>query len=692
MYTRATWVDLVTDADAAHMNRIEDALAIPVDGHGVVDDQPKLQAFLNDVWAAGGGYAKVAPGQTCLLASTLTIPSNVHLYMNGSTLKKRSTLAAGAVDMTGDNARLIGAKVDCNKAGGATSYGISSSGAGNALKDVFVSNAQNGYGIACSAGALACRDAHADSGGTALGNCDGFAVFGTGVLDLDGNCGAVGNTRGGFFCNTTGLGHRVNGTFGRNSIAGVFIFRGDKGHSEKIFAYDNGSQNVICDPGGTGVLISDWEFGTIIAKDQGLTDVITSGANVEFIGSQRFQVGTILSKGGGGYALAFSGYGVGFGAQDCSIGTLLADNHGGIDTDPGLTFQQNSVRNHVGFASIRGHSWAVTVSEEIEPIGNDVNSIGTLHANDCPWGIIVSRGGSYVDIGEIVGRNCGTADPTLSKGLLAFRRHETAGGGNVRGHRIGYIDYKETRTTSTRPIALVWCDSTESGNTVEDGIARGCDTDVIDENGGNNVTLRPMVRQTLLDSFESGWTGGADNLTAGQFVEGTKGRRIVSNTLGTAVISHTGLSLNLSAMPDDEWFRFFVNIENASDRHASTPILVRFGTDPTGATNFWQWVVAPDAVRLNGPRYLKARKGGFAATGTPNWASITRIDIFAISAVANTFAVTFDNLERVYPDQYAKHIGGVLPHGQPVASGNHLSGTGKDFMNDAGTWKSATYT
>jgi hypothetical protein len=112
----------------------------------------------------------------------------------------------------------------------------------------------------------------------------------------------------------------------------------------------------------------------------------------------------------------------------------------------------------------------------------------------------------------------------------------------------------------------------------------------------------------------------------------------------------------------------------------------------TDTSNYFQWIVAPEALRVNGPMYLRARKGGFTTTGTPSWASIARIDFFAVSAAANTFAVTFDNLERIYPDRYSNHIGGVLPYGQPVASGDRVISTGKIYVNDAGTWKSATIT
>jgi hypothetical protein len=87
--------------------------------------------------------------------------------------------------------------------------------------------------------------------------------------------------------------------------------------------------------------------------------------------------------------------------------------------------------------------------------------------------------------------------------------------------------------------------------------------------------------------------------------------------------------------------------------------------------------------------YLYFRKGAFTTTGSPTgWNDIDRLDFYVLSAAANTFAITFDNLERVYPDRFSEHIGGVLTHGQPASSGSVRISTGLMNVNDAGTWKS----
>jgi hypothetical protein len=659
-------------------------------GDGIQDDTSYIVAALAK--AGSTGTVVSPPGKTYLI-STITISSDgARLDLAGSTLKKKSTLTSYALEVTGNNVWISNIKIDGNKAGGATGEGIRWSGTGGTLVNSTITNCRS-HGIDVTGG-LTCRNVTSSSNGNTLGEASGFTAQTAGLISLDLLCVGNNNMQCGVTLNTTATGCHVDGTYNRNALCGLWIFKGNTGTSTLIYADDNDFQNVLANQGVAGIALTDWKFGTIIASNQGATGGITSGASVEFQGCSRFQVGTLITRGGGGYGLALaSGDGIGgtgVGTSDCSFGTVICDNTGAADTDAGITFQFGAKRNHIGFASVRGHSWAVTISEETAPLGNDHNSIGTLHATGCPWGIIWCRGGTYNTIGRLVGRDCGNLDPTLTKGLIEWALHPTAGAGVSRGNTIGFFDYKDTRSTSTRPIALVRATSGESGNAVLDGIARDADADVNDENGNNPVTLRPMLRNTSIDTFEAGWTGGADNLTAGQFVEGTKGRRIVSNTGGTAVITHASLSLDLSAMGTDEWFRWFVNVENVSDKHANTPILLRFGTDPTGATNYYQWTVAPDALRVNGPQYLRARKGGFAATGSPNWASIVRIDFFTVSNAANTFAVTYDNLERIYPDRYSTHIGGVLPYGMPVGSGGILISTGKINVNDAGTWKSAT--
>lgn len=650
-------------------------------GDGVTDDVAALNAAV-----VANKIVYAPPGLTFLIGSTWNISaSNVVIDFSGSTVKKKATATTAAILITGTNVQLRNLVVDGNKAAGATGdlvkWGVGASG------EMWDATLQNGatFGVWSNGATVKCRNV------TSNGHTfDGFLADNNGTIDMDVRCSAASNGRAGALIYDAGTGCRVNGSFTRN-LYGVWVYAANNGQSDYIYASDNDTFNVGLDHQVAGVGPADWKFGTLELADQGKTALAVAGSQLRLAGASRCQIGTVISRGGVGWAVLFcSGDGTGgtgVGAADCSIGSVIADNTGTADTDPAISFQFGSKRNHIGTASVRGHSWAVTISEELAPVGNDHNTIGELFAYLCPWGVVYARGGSYNHIGRIVARDCGNADPTLAKGLIEWQAHPTASGGNVRGNTIGFLDYADSRTSSTRPLALVRAQSTESGNAVLDGIARATDTDVNDENGGNQVTLRSMLRQTSLDTFESGWGGGADNSTAGQFVEGTKGRRIVSNTGGTANIFKTGLAIDLSSMGSDEWLRWFVYLEVVSDKNASNPIILRMGTD---TSNYFQWITAPEALRVNGAQYLRARKGGFTTVGSPSWAAIGRIDFFAVSAAANTFAVTFDNLERIYADRYSRHIGGLLPYGQPVASADTVTATGKLYVNDAGTWKSAT--
>lgn len=651
-------------------------------GDGVRDDTAALTRALT---AAGTtGVVTSPPGKTFLVSSRITLNAGARMDFNGSTIKKGPTMTTEAILVSGAGAVIRNLLVEGNKAAGATGDGITVTGSAT-IENTTVQNVTGGC-VYANGGTATCRNVTCTSG------FDGFIAAGAGVLKIDTRCTGSSCGRAGVFIASTATGHEVNGRFTRNVIAGVWVYTGDNGRIDYVSAEDNDNYNVIFSKQAfAGISISDWQIGILHTKDQGKTGNVLSGANVYFAGCSRFEIGTVISRGGNGWGLALvsadgSG-GTGVGTADCSLGVVVCDNTGAADTDAGITFQTGAKRNMIGYASVRGHSWAVTISEEYAPVGNDYNTIGELHATGCPWGILSFRGGNYNHFGRVVGRDCGTADATLAKALIDFKPHPVTGGGVNRGNTVGFFDYKDSRTSTTRPMALFHAETTESGNSVLDGVARDADANVNDENGGNSVSLRPALRLASIDTFEAGWAGGADNVTAGRFVEGTKGRRVVSSTGGGNADVKTGMALNLSAMGDDEWFRMFIYVENVADKHAVSPLLVRMGAD---ASNYFQWTITPEALRVNGAQYIRMRKGAFVSlVGAPNWNNINYIALFPISAAASTFALTFDNLERVYPDRFSRHIGGVLPHGLPVASGEGVVSTGKWNVNDAGTWKSA---
>jgi hypothetical protein len=642
-------------------------------GDGVADDTAALAAAIA---AAGStGIVVSPPGKTYLISATLTVSAAGRIDLAGSTIKKKSTMTTEAIRVNAAGVVVRNLVVDGNKAAGATGNGIIAVAAGAVLENVVVKNSTQS-GIYLSGGSATCKSVVSTGH-----SVDGFMVDSSGVLSLDSRCEGSSNGRAGVTLIAGGDGCEINGTFKRNVIAGVWVFQGNKGHIGYVYAEDNDNYNVMFQRQGfTGIQITDWLIGTLETKDQGKTGSVTSGANAYFSGCGNFQVGTVLSRGGNGWGLALVAD-----TADCAFGTAICDNTGAADTDPGITFQQSAVRNTIGYAMVRGHSWAVSFSEENAPFDNNYNTIALLHAHSCPWGGVIFSGGSFNRIGRFVAYNCGNNDPTLSQGLAHFIRQVGATSDQVQGNVIGWLEHRSSKTThvsTDTSLSMVYCDANVSRNYVLDGLAGGAASDVIDLNGGNSVSLRPLKRVAQLEALDAGWAGGAANAIAGQFVEGVGGWRLVGT--GAAPAISKAVALDLSAMDDSEWFRVAVNIENVADKHTATPIIVRFGN--AGDTAYFQTFLLPQAIQKNGLQYVYLRKGAFTTVGAPTWAVIAKITLFVVSAGANTFAVTFDDLVRTARSQNTTHIDATKPVGG--RAGDVLTATGKLWTNDAGTWKS----
>jgi hypothetical protein len=183
--------------------------------------------------------------------------------------------------------------------------------------------------------------------------------------------------------------------------------------------------------------------------------------------------------------------------------------------------------------------------------------------------------------------------------------------------------------------------------------------------------------------------GRRGQLTAGQFVEGTKGRRLVSNTTFRASSSGHGA---LEPFRDGQR-RVVPGLRERRERLGQARVrrLAPQRLAPTRSELLPVDSSPPQAI-LNGPDVpVHAERAGSSRRAPRTGRRSPGSSFFAVSAAANTFAVTFDNLERIYPDRYSKHIGGVLPYGMPVASGDMLSGDREGLDQRRGTWKSATY-
>jgi hypothetical protein len=658
--------------------------AIGAVGSGLVDDSAALAAAL-----ATGKQVVGQPGKTYRIDTALVIGvAGTILDLNGATIKKGAALNADALTVTAPNVIVRNGFLDGNRSAGAGGGGISWQGANGRLVN-FTTKSNKLAGVtATGAGTLLkCQGCTSDDNVSGVFSGDGFLAQGGAILRTDSSCSAEGNDRAGFFVYVTAGKCRINGYAARNTRYGVWIMA-DGGTSGYIECVDNDFGNLLVSKQTPAVGPQDWRFGTVIVIDQGKTAGQTSGAGVGLYGIKRCQFGTIISRGGNGWAVVLA-YGApgGPGCEYNSFGTILADATGSADSDPAVSLQSSSRWNDFGHISATGFSYALIFSEEYTPGNNDYNTFDSVVAKSCTVGAVKFMAGSYNVINSLVSRDCLTTVTALGLGLVEFKAHPVLGGGQCKGNVIRWLDHKDTRTDATVPAtSIIHAESTESGNSVIDGVARGAYTDIIDE-GTNQFSLRPMGRLTQLEAFETGVTGGADNSTAGQFIEGTKGRRIAGSAAYTT-LSKT-VALDLSAMAADESFRIFFYVENVADKKTSGSgaALLRF---QTSGGNYYQFGIPASVFAKNGPMFFMARKGSAVVVGSPSWASITLLQVFVGSAGANTFALTADDLVRLDPTRSTTHLDATTPFGG--ATGSVRTATGKLWTNDAGTWKSVAVT
>jgi hypothetical protein len=666
----------------------------------VTDDALAIQAAITAAVAAGGTVT-MPPGKTAVVGTTLTISGACRLDFNGSTIKKKSTLNGPALTVSGAGVTLRNLNVDGNQSGGALGNGISVTGTCTAYDVASINSAGHGFAVTgtgtltaydCSAinnGPGVRADSWDDAGyGFYVGQATNLVIVGTSVLKAY-NCTASNNDNAGFFIDGADGSH-VDGYAANNGRYGLWVYRANNGSVGRYHGYDNGSWDCLfnCES-WTAFTPHDWLVDTVICENNATTDPLLFGVGAGLVldATTRIKVGTLIVKGGAGWACVIDG-----GAKENNIGTIIADNRPLVDTEPCLTFQNSATHNSVGTLICNNYSLAVTFSEEYPTFNNDFNTIGEIHGYGLTHGVVSFSGGAHNRIGRIKAVDCGTTSLAFQQGLVQFWRQPGVGvaavANDVQGNVVEWLEHRSTKTTSAladTPACLVYCDANVSRNYVLDGIGGGATTDVIDLNGGNFVSLRPLKRVTQIEPMDAGWTSGASNTTAGRFIEGVGGWRLVGTGAFPSIQKTLGSTIDLSAMDNADWFRFAAYVENVSDKHATTPIIVRFA-DVTGA-NYFQGEIPPGSLQKNGLQFLYLRKGAMPiVAGAPSWSAIKVVALFVVSAGANTFAVTFDDLVRTERSQFGNGIDATIPFGGKP--GDVRVATGKMWVNDAGTWKS----
>lgn len=211
------------------------------------------------------------------------------------------------------------------------------------------------------------------------------------------------------------------------------------------------------------------------------------------------------------------------------------------------------------------------------------------------------------------------------------------------------------------PINLVYCDPLATSIKVRYK-ALGCrEAPARDDNGGNQLLAEwpQRVRQLVSADATETWTasgGGivvADNTTAGQYSEGTGGKKLTPAAGGASGVadSPTFGPVDLSAAPDETWFRMGVFVENYTDAAVSNAIRFRL---KSGATAFDESpAIIGSGIYRNGLYYLHFRKRDI--TGRPggstsrlNWAAVNQVELI-LNGVAGNFRVTVDDIVQLGP-------------------------------------------
>jgi hypothetical protein len=651
-YTETTWVDNTAPAiSAANLQKIERGIhysnqvfnvldaAYGATGNGSTDDTTALQAAITAA-AAVGGVVYSPPGYTYIITAKLTFTSTVHLVFNNSTIKAKSTmlgLAMGEISGSGASGTTFDDVVfHGNRAAGAQVSGpnVISSATGVVWRNVQVLHCYyGGPSINTGAAVDAYDSTFTDNVGT--GSCDGIGAYSSALLRTY-NCTANSNDRNGFYFDAGAAdGCRLEGSAYQNNYSGAAI-HSNYGTCPR-FVCEQSSQFGLT-VGGSGHTTTGWTFDYVETNNTGVAipgyAQNNAGTGIELYGAAYCNFGTVISKKNLGYGMVLATNGT-TGSKFNTIHGITCDQTGAADRDPGISITGTSTNNQIGNCSIRGHTVGIVIGESTS--GNDHNVFGIVYLANNTHGGITIDGGNKNSFQNVVSRNTYTSDLTItSKAVVTFA---TA---NATLNVIGFLDHDDTGTDHTTvPAFLAYADASAVNNLILDGFARASRSAAVDLNGGNAMYLRRASRRTSISTFDSGetWSSSANNTTNGQFVEGN-GAKKVTGAPGFTTSSRTSLTLNFSTMAASDWFRMYAYVTNQSDlAGAAGAVELRFRTS---VGNYYA-VSWNGAGLVNGAQWLSARKGAFAATGAPNWASITAIDLLVFGS-ASTATVTFDDL------------------------------------------------
>lgn len=593
-------------------------------GNGIADDTIAIQAAITAAQAVGGTVYSPSGNTYIINSNHLVVSGTCQIDFSGSTIKAQATLNQGGnalLSMIGSNCVLRNIVVDGNSTNGATICGIDWQSANGRLYDCVAKNCHgnpNGFGFQFRAGCDGTR-AYRITADNVTGTGLGIYIQNGDVQVLDvlaSNCDYAGIwVNGGGYTKIV-----ITGRAEVNNFTGLGINGTTSGSVPKFVAYQNNQFGITVFDAG------NWEFGEIEADFTGHApgySVLNSGTGVEFYGAQHCSIASLKARGNPGYGLALAGNGS-VASRYCTFGRVYVDQTDSGDGDPGVVFA-NAQYCSIGNLHAINHTWAISHGEVSGALGNDHNSVGTLHATGISFGLLTFGYGSHLHIGRIISRNCWTSDLTFSRGLLHF-----VSDGTYPSHdnTIGFIDhYNEIGTPQAAMIAYFGGPSNMVyNNRVLDGYNQSVITDSQDVGGANSVNLRYPVLSTRLYTADAGesWGTTTDNTTAGQFIQGTGSKKItpVQNNWAAA-FSIAAIGPTIDALAATDVIRLWVYFHNYQFGY---PIQVRLTDNAHSA--YFERDLNTNIFQAGG-QYVYLRKGDFAvAGGSPVMASVNSFEIW----------------------------------------------------------------
>lgn len=180
----------------------------------------------------------------------------------------------------------------------------------------------------------------------------------------------------------------MDGAFDRKRIAGAYL-TSPRGTSTLLQATGNDRFGVIMKQGAPG-----WQFARVEVSGSGRSGN-RSVTGIELYGAHVNSFAAAVVRGVTGYGVALTKSDIDTTAAAGNRFDLIdVDGSGARDSDPGLHLSGGASRNAFGTVRVVAMTAAVTIGEDYVPLTNDSNTFKLVHAERCPYSVVIVGGGS----------------------------------------------------------------------------------------------------------------------------------------------------------------------------------------------------------------------------------------------------------------------------------------------------------